>query len=57
MLVKFVGKQNFHLRDWCVNKESEKIFLIGRVLSKRNSYEKKSVVKEWDVKNKKKKWL
>ncbi len=48
MLVKFVGKQKIHLGDWCVFKESDKEFLIGRVLSMRNSYEKKSVVREWD---------
>ena len=55
MLVKFVGKRKIHLGDWCVFKETDKEFLIGRVLSMRNSYEKKSVVREWDFKNTEKK--
>ena len=55
MLVKFVGKQKNHLVDWCIFKEAEKEFLIGRVLSMRNSYEKKSVVRQSDFKNTEKK--
>jgi len=37
-------------------KKTGKEFLIGRVLSMRNSYEKKSVVREWDFKNTEKKY-